>query len=164
MERLPRYRTGDPELDAAIAELVTRAGARGHVDLVFEMIAPALRMARDAASRGDFKIANSALKEMRYAFHVFEPYRGQRKVAIFGSARTMPEDPLYEQARAFAAAMAERDWMVITGAGPGITAAGIGGAGTEDPFGVNHLPPVEAATSPVNGGQRELVRFRSLVP
>src|SRR5205823_13624867 len=27
MERLPRYRTGDPQLDAAIAELITRAGA-----------------------------------------------------------------------------------------------------------------------------------------
>src|SRR5258708_40012442 len=125
MERLPRYRTGDPELDAAVAELVTRAGAVEHVDLVFEMIVSALRMARDAASRGDFKIANSALKEMRYAFHVFEPYRGQRKVAIFGSARTMPEDPLYEQARALAAAMADRHRIGITGARTGLMLARI---------------------------------------
>jgi uncharacterized protein (TIGR00730 family) len=160
MERLPRYRTGDPELDAAIAELVTRAGTTGHVDLVFEMIVSALRMARDGAARGDFKIANSALKEMRYAFHVFSPYRGQRKVAIFGSARTMPEDPLYEQARAFAAAMAERDWMVITGAGPGIMSAGIEGAGTENSFGVNIRLPFEAATSQFIADDPKLINFR----
>ena len=160
MERLPRYRTGDPELDAAVAELVTRSGAVEHVDLVFEMIVSALRMARDAAARGDFKIANSALKEMRYAFHVFEPYRGQRKVAVFGSARTMPEDPLYEQARAFAAAMAERDWMVITGAGPGIMSAGIEGAGTENSFGVNIRLPFEASTSQFIADDPKLINFR----
>jgi uncharacterized protein (TIGR00730 family) len=160
MERLPRYRTGDPEVDAAIAELVTRAGPTGHVDLVFEMIVSALRMARDSAARGDFKIANSALKEMRYAFHVFAPYRGQRKVAIFGSARTMPEDPLYEQARAFAEAMAERDWMIITGAGPGIMSAGIEGAGTENSFGVNIRLPFEAATSQFIADDPKLINFR----
>jgi uncharacterized protein (TIGR00730 family) len=160
MERLPRYRTGDPELDAAIAELVTRSGAAEHVDLVFEMIVSALRMGRDGAARGDFKIANSALKEMRYAFQVFSHYRGQRKVAIFGSARTMPEDPLYEQARAFAAGMAERDWMVITGAGPGIMSAGIEGAGTENSFGVNIRLPFEAATSQFIADDPKLINFR----
>ena len=38
-------------------------------------IVSAVRLARDRADRGDLKIANAALKEMRYAFHVFEPYR-----------------------------------------------------------------------------------------
>ena len=160
MERLPRYRTGDPELDVAVTELVTRAGPVEHVDLVFEIIVSALRLARDAAARGDFKIANSALKEMRYAFHVFAPYRGQRKVAIFGSARTMPDDPLYEQARRFAKAMAERDWMVITGAGPGIMSAGIEGAGTENSFGVNIRLPFEAATSQFIADDPKLINFR----
>jgi uncharacterized protein (TIGR00730 family) len=160
MERLPRYRTGDAELDAAVAELVTRADASEHPDLVFELVVSALRLAQDRASRGDLKIANSALKEMRYAFHVFEPYRGQRKVAIFGSARTMPDDPLYEQARAFAAAMAARDWMVITGAGPGIMSAGIEGAGTENSFGVNIRLPFEASTSQFIADDPKLINFR----
>jgi uncharacterized protein (TIGR00730 family) len=160
MERLPRYRTGDAELDAAVAELVTKADAADHPDLVFELVVSALRLAQDRASRGDLKIANSALKEMRYAFHVFEPYRGQRKVAIFGSARTMPDDPLYEQARAFAAAMAERDWMVITGAGPGIMSAGIEGAGTENSFGVNIRLPFEASTSQFIADDPKLINFR----
>ena len=71
----PRYRTGDRELDAAIAELVEQAGAE-NADLIFELIVSAVRLARDRADRGDLKIANAALKEMRYAFHVFAPYRG----------------------------------------------------------------------------------------
>ncbi|MGH8993082.1 MAG: LOG family protein, partial [Acidimicrobiia bacterium] len=160
MERLPRYRTGDPELDAAVAELVTLAGVDEHPDLVFELIASALRMARDQANRGDLKIANAALKEMRYAFHVFAPYRGQHKVAIFGSARTMPEDPLYEQARSFAEAMAARDWMVITGAGPGIMSAGIEGAGPVNSFGVNIRLPFEASSSQFIADDPKLINFR----
>jgi uncharacterized protein (TIGR00730 family) len=160
MERLPRYRTGDSELDAAIARLVEESGATDHQDLVFEIVVSALRLAQDRASRGDLKIANAALKEMRYAFHVFAPYRSQRKVAIFGSARTQPDDPLYEQARQFAQAMAERDWMTITGAGPGIMAAGIEGAGTENSFGVNIRLPFEAAASQFIADDPKLINFR----
>jgi uncharacterized protein (TIGR00730 family) len=159
--RLPRYRSGDPELDAAVAELLERIGPDlPNVDLVFELMASALRLARDRADRGDLKIANAALKEMRYAFHVFAPYRGARKVAMFGSARTEPDDPLYAQARAFAAAMAERDWMVITGAGPGIMEAGLEGAGPERAFGVSIRLPFEASTSQFIAGDPKLVNFR----
>src|SRR5919109_1610564 len=98
MPRRPRYRTGDPELDAAITELVEQADAE-NADLVFELVVSAVRLARDHADRGDLKLANAALKEMRYSFHVFAPYRAQRKVSIFGSARTEADDPLYDQAR-----------------------------------------------------------------
>ena len=75
MARLPRYRTGDTELDKQIAALIAQIGDVHDGDLVFEMIVSAVRLARDRASRGDLKIANAALKEMRYAFSVFEPYR-----------------------------------------------------------------------------------------
>ena len=62
--KLPRYRTGEPELDEAVAELVERAvPADGNQDLIFELVASTLRLARDAADRGDLKIANAALKE-----------------------------------------------------------------------------------------------------
>ena len=44
---------------------------------------------------------------------------------ISGSARTLPDDPLYAQARNLAAALAAEGWMVVTGAGPGIMAAGV---------------------------------------
>ena len=159
--RLPRYRTGDPELDTIVVELLERSGSDpANQDLVFELIASALRLARDGADRGDLKIANAALKEMRYTFHVFAPYRHALKVAMFGSARTEPDDPLYEQARAFAAAMAERDWMVITGAGPGIMEAGLEGAGPDHSFGVSIRLPFEASSSQFIAGDPKLVNFR----
>ncbi len=157
--KLPRYRTGDPELDEAVAALVERV-ADDDADLVFELVASAVRLARDHADRGDLKMANAALKEMRYSFHVFEPYRTARKVAIFGSARTQPDDPLYHQARRLAEAVAAQDWMVITGAGPGIMEAGIEGAGPERAFGVSIRLPFEAASTQFIADDPKLINFR----
>jgi uncharacterized protein (TIGR00730 family) len=158
--RLPRYRTGDAALDDAVAELVGRVGEPDDRDLVFELVVSALRLARDRADRGDLKIANAALKEMRHAFHVFAPYRSARKLAIFGSARTLPDDPLYLLARDVAADIASHDWMVITGAGPGIMEAGIEGAGPEHAFGVSIKLPFESTTSQFFDGDPKLVNFR----
>ena len=156
--RLPRYRTGDPELDEEVAALASRVSDED-ADLIFELVTSAVRLARDHADRGDLKMANAALKEMRYSFHVFEPYRSQRKVAIFGSARTQPHDPLYDQARRFARAIAACEWMVITGAGPGIMEAGIEGAGAERAFGVSIRLPFEAAVSQF-ADDPKLINFR----
>lgn len=157
---LPRYRTGDPDLDAAVAALVEQAGGAKDPDLVFEIVVTALRLARDGATRGDLKIANGALKEMRYAFSVFAPYRAARKASIFGSARTRPDDPLYEQTRRFAAAIAEAGWMVVTGAGPGIMTAGIEGAGADRAFGVSIRLPFETFASEHMIDDPKLVNFR----
>jgi uncharacterized protein (TIGR00730 family) len=158
--QLPRYRTGDDALDRGIAALVERAADPDVADLVFELVASAVRLGLDHADRGDLKIANASLKEMRHAFHVFAPYRVARKLAIFGSARTQPDDPLYEQARDLAAAVAARDWMVVTGAGPGIMEAGLEGAGPEHAFGVAIKLPFEATTSQFIDGDPKLVNFR----
>jgi uncharacterized protein (TIGR00730 family) len=158
--KLPRYRTGDPELDARVADLIAQLDDTHDTDLVFEMIVSALRLARDHASRGDLKIANAALKEMRYAFAVFEPYRSARKAAIFGSARTKRDDPLYEQTTALARELAAADWMVITGAGPGIMEAGIEGAGAANSFGVSIRLPFEAVTTQFLADDPKLVNFR----
>lgn len=156
----PRYRTGKPELDDRITELVDLAGIGRDRDLVQEMIVSAIRMGREAADRGDLKLVNSTLKELRYTFLVFEPYESVRKVAIFGSARTRPDDPGYAMARDFGRAMADEDWMVITGAGPGIMEAGIEGAGAERAFGVNIVLPFEAGAAPVIAGDPKLINYR----
>src|SRR6266568_8120118 len=143
-----------------IGELVDRIGSAKDADLIYEMIVSAARLARDRATRGDLKIANAALKEMRYAFSVFEPYREARKAAIFGSARTRRDDPLYEQTVALARELARADWMVITGAGPGIMEAGIEGAGAANSFGVSIRLPFEAATTQFLADDPKLVNFR----
>ena len=63
------------------------------------MIENVLKLARDGTSRGDWKVLNQSLKELRYAFKVFAPYRRVRKVTVFGSARTPEDAPAYQQAR-----------------------------------------------------------------
>ena len=95
------------------------------------MIGSLADMAREGTSVGDLKIANAALAEMAEAFRVFRPYRHVRKITMFGSARTRPDDPIYVLARDLAAKLAAADWMVVTGAGPGIMAAGLEGAGRD---------------------------------
>jgi len=159
VEKLPKYRTGVASIDATLESLVDELDG-GNDDLVFELIASAVRLSRDDAGRGDLKIASAALKEMRYAFHVFAPYRSARKVAIFGSARTKTDDPLYEQTREFARRMADLDWMAITGAGPGIMEAGIEGAGPDQSFGVGIRLPFEAATTQFLDNDPKLINFR----
>ena len=47
MARLPRYRTGDPEIDQDIDRLITKIGDVNDSDLVFELIVSAVRLARD---------------------------------------------------------------------------------------------------------------------
>lgn len=160
MPNRPRYGTGHDDLDHQIEQLIDAAGIRRDRDLVFEMLVSALRMGREATDRGNLKLVNSALKELRYSFFVFEPYRGIRKVSIFGSARIKPDEPAYAVARDLGARMAGEDWMVITGAGPGIMEAGIEGAGAERAFGVNILLPFEATSSSLLEGDPKLINYR----
>ncbi len=51
----PRYRTGDAALDAEVAALVDHLAPAHSPELVFEMIATALRFAQDGANRGDLE-------------------------------------------------------------------------------------------------------------
>jgi len=158
-EFLSRYRTGDDDLDAAITDLAAQADPADR-ELVFEMIVTALRLSREDADRGDLKLVTAAMKELRYSFEVFGPYATVRKCTIFGSARITAGDPAYEAAKEFAARIAARDWMVITGAGPGIMEAGHEGAGADRSFGVNIVLPFEAAANPVIAGDPKLINFR----
>jgi uncharacterized protein (TIGR00730 family) len=125
-----------------------------------QMLGSLGELAREGTSVGDLKIANAALAEMTEAFRVFRPYRHIRKVTMFGSARTLPDDPVYILARDLAARMAETNWMVVTGAGPGIMAAGLEGAGREHAFGVNIRLPHEEGANPFIAQDPKLVEMR----
>jgi uncharacterized protein (TIGR00730 family) len=117
-------------------------------------------LAQDRTSRGDLKILSRALGELRYAFKVFAPYRGQRKVTVFGSARTPPDAPAYAQAVAFARQMAAQRWLVVTGAASGIMEAGHLGAGRDHAMGLNILLPFEQAANHVIAGDPKLVHMK----
>jgi uncharacterized protein (TIGR00730 family) len=108
----------------------------------------------------DLKIADTALAEMAEAFAVFQPLRARMKVTIFGSARTEPDHPAYLQARTLAAAMSAAGWMVVTGAGPGIMAAGMEGAGRDQSVGVNIRLPHEQGANQFIAQDPKLVEMR----
>lgn len=153
------FSSGDLELDARLRELVDKLDPVD-AQLVFDMLATAMRLANDPISRLDRKIVSSALKEMRYAFSVFAPYRDIRKVTVFGSSRTSSKDPTYAVARSLGEKMAALDWMVVTGAGPGIMQAANEGAGEAKSFGVNIMLPFEAKANPVIAGDPKLMNFK----
>ena len=91
-----RNGTGRPDLDEQIIELLQASGAPvGRWDQLFEILVTAVGLGNDDVDRLDVKITSAALREMRTAFAVFAPYRSTPKVTEFGSARTLPEDPLY---------------------------------------------------------------------
>lgn len=150
---------GFEALDRDLEELV-RTHAVNDADLIRELLVTGVRLAEDHTARGDLKIAAAAIREMRRAFAAFAPYRAVRKVSIFGSARTTRESSLYRLTVDLAARMAEREWMVITGAGPGIMRAGVEGAGIGNSFGVSIRLPFETAAPEFDDDRTRLIPFR----
>jgi hypothetical protein len=89
---------------------------------------------------------------MRNAAKVFAPFQHLRKVAIFGSARTAVDSPVYEVAKDFAREMVTHDFMVVTGGGDGIMGAAQEGAGRAHSFGLNiRLPSEQQANEFIKG-------------
>ncbi len=148
------------QLKELIEAFLDAAGAHANRDQLREILASAAKLAAEHAERLDLKITNAALAEMVRAFRVFAPYRNVPKVTIFGSARTLPLDPLYGQARHLASTLASAGWMVVTGAGPGIMAAGLEGAGREMSFGINIRLPFEGGANAFIADDPKLVEMK----
>ncbi len=132
----------------------------GIEQLIEQLKETADKLVRDRANRGDVKLLSTALKELRYAFKVFAPYRQRRKVTVFGSARLPAEHPAFQQAVAFGRRMAEAGYMVITGAASGIMEAGHVGAGRENSIGVNILLPFEQDANAIIAGDMKLMHLK----
>ncbi len=108
----------------------------------------------------DLKVAVNTLNELTEASTLFAQWRDVPKLAIFGSARTEMEHALYEMARQLGAAMAQRGWMIISGAGPGIMEASAKGAGREHTLGVNIELPFEQFSNPYIDAETMLVAMQ----
>src|SRR5512134_2129807 len=101
MEKRER-KTADPELRRRIEELIAFKGGGHNADLVADVLENGLKLLKDVEDRGDVKVIQTAVRELRYAFRLFAPYAGTRKVTIFGSARTAQTKLEYQQAQDFA--------------------------------------------------------------
>lgn len=150
----------DPILQQKFDELMDLAGVTDSRDLTADMLQAVLKLAKDQPGRGEMKLMDRSFKELRYAFKVFKPYRHRRKVSIFGSARTLPENPNYQLAADFARRCAQAGFMIITGAGGGIMAAGNEGAGAGHSFGVAIRLPFEQKTNAHIEKDEKLIHFR----
>jgi uncharacterized protein (TIGR00730 family) len=128
--------------------------------LINEIKETADKLAADGATRGDLKILSRVLRELRYAFKVFTPYRRQFKVTVFGSARTLRENPAYVQSVEFGRRMAQLGWMVVTGAGNGIMEGAHVGAGQDMAMGVNIMLPFEQESNAVISRDQKLVHLK----
>jgi uncharacterized protein (TIGR00730 family) len=147
-------------IDEIIEKLMETAEGIGRPKYVREMILASLKAGQEADESADLKLMNTTLKEMRFTSKVFGPYRNVRKVTVFGSARTLPGDPVYEMASLFGKKLAETGYMVITGGGGGIMQAVNEGAGPEHSFGVNIRLPFEEKPNPVSEGNPRFITYK----
>jgi SLOG cluster4 family len=169
-QRTAVARPGTPDYDSRMGSTpfpypreARRARSRTQ-RLVEQILATVRAMETGNASIGDLKIVARALEEMRIGFEMFAPYRGTRKVATFGSARTQENDAIFRTAERFAAAIADAGFMIITGAGGGIMEACQRDAGRARSFGVNIRLPFEQVANRVIHGDSKLISFNPFRP
>jgi uncharacterized protein (TIGR00730 family) len=161
----PSPGSGRPSFHSAFQQVHDDTAADDRQQIGVEQLAQYIRetadkLIRDGATRGDIKLLSTALKELRYSFKVFTPYRHLRKASIFGSARLPESHPAYAAAVEFSRRIAEAGWMVITGAANGIMEAGHVGAGREKSIGVNILLPFEQEANPIIRGDLKLMHLK----
>jgi uncharacterized protein (TIGR00730 family) len=145
----------DPRIKSLTSEVAEGKSAR----FIEEMMNTALGFGRDKATIAEVKLMSRALREMRLAARVFAKHNRVRKVAVFGSARTKPDQEEFKQAVAFGQKIVEKGYMVITGGGDGIMGAAQKGAGAEKSFGLNIRLPFEQSANETINGDPKLINF-----
>ncbi|MFV1977573.1 MAG: TIGR00730 family Rossman fold protein, partial [Candidatus Scalindua sp.] len=143
-----------------IAELAKACDANDNICLIEEMLTTVMKLGLENNDRGDLKLINTALKELRYASKIFTPYRKERKVVIFGSARSRTDSDEYKMATKLSELIAKNGFKVITGGGPGIMEAGNKGAGRADSFSLNIKLPFEQRHNPFIAGDKKAISFK----
>jgi uncharacterized protein (TIGR00730 family) len=154
------YQVGDEKADGLIAELVSLCSPGQPDELLREIMTSAVKLGMESHDRGDLKLVNNALKELRYSFKIFSPYREIKKVIIFGSARSARTSAEYIMADEFARKITAKGYMVITGGGPGVMEAGNKGAAPGKDFALNIRLPFEQKPNPYLDEKSRLINFK----
>lgn len=117
------------------------------------------RLAEDDVGDLGLKILTNSFKEIRHALEIFKDY-DKKKISVFGSARSHQEDPNYRAAEQFSSMAADEDYMLISGAGPGIMEAVNKGAGADNSFGLHISLPHEYKPNSYIEGDEKCISFR----
>ena len=160
MNNKKEYKTGREELDKIITNLAGESLSGNNADLIKEMLTTVMKLGLENEDRGDLKLINTALKELRYASKVFSPYKNDRKVIVFGSARSGRDSVEYKMAVEMSELILKNGFKVITGGGPGIMEAGNKGAGREESFSLNIKLPFEQRHNPFIAGDKKAISFK----
>jgi uncharacterized protein (TIGR00730 family) len=154
------YEVGDRAIDALISELAKKSSSIETEYLLREILTTAVKLGKESSDKGDLKLVNNALKELRYSFKIFFPYRNVKKVIIFGSARSRKTSAGYKMAEEFARRLTEKGYMVVTGGGPGIMEAGNKGAKDGKDFALNIRLPSEQKANPYIDEKDKIINFK----
>ncbi len=154
------FSSPNKEVNQLISKMFEVAGGIKQPDIIREMILSSLLIGQETDYLADLKLINTTLREMRFTAKVFAPYRDKKKVTIFGSARTAPDDEMYLKCVRFSRMLAEKGYMIITGGGPGIMHAGNEGAGSENSFAVNIKLPFEQNPNPIMYRNPRLITYK----
>jgi len=129
--------------------------------LIERAVVALLEVAREEREMPEWHLIAGCLADISEALAVFRPSRSVRKITVFGSARTPPEDPCHRLAREFAALAVEAGFDLMTGAGGGVMEAANSGAGSEHSIGLNVDLPFEQHANPtVRASGSRLLHFR----
>ncbi len=154
------YEIGDKAIDNLIKELIQKSCSIENEHLLREIVTTAVKLGRESSDKGDLKLVNNTLKELRYSFRIFSPYRNVKKVIIFGSARSSKGSTEYKMAEEFSKKMTEKGYMVVTGGGPGVMEAGNKGAKAGKDFALNIRLPFEQKPNPYIDEKERLINFK----
>ena len=161
MKKTPKeYEVGDKAVDGLIDELAKRSGSVKTEYLLREILTTAVKLGRESSDTGDLKLVNNALKELRYSFKIFSPYRDVKKVIIFGSARSKKRSTEYKMAEEFARKLTAKGFMIVTGGGPGVMEAGNKGAESGKEFALNIRLPFEQKPNPYIDEKDKIINFK----
>ena len=147
-------------LDRNLENLLADLAHHPHGKYIKRALETLARISALDTERLNWKILSASLEDLEQGFTKFSPYKHTRKIAIFGSARTSPQAAEYQMAVDFARRMTEAGFMVLTGAGGGIMAAGNEGAGRENSFGLNIRLPFEQGANSAIDGDDKLIDFK----
>ena len=161
MNRQPKeYEIGDKKTDALIKELSRTCCSADTEHLISEILTTAVKLGNESNDKGDLKLVNNALKELRYSFKIFSPYRNVKKVIIFGSARSKEASAEYRMAEEFAKKLTDKGYMIVTGGGPGVMEAGNKGAKAGKEFALNIKLPFEQKPNPYIDEKDKIINFK----
>jgi uncharacterized protein (TIGR00730 family) len=157
---IKEYKVFDKAVDDSIANLATLCSLAGTEPLLREILTTCVKLGMESGDTGDLKLINNCLKELRYSFKIFSPYRNVKKAIIFGSARSGKDSAEYRMAEEFAEKITKKGYMVVTGGGPGVMEAGNKGSVQGKDFALNIRLPFEQKPNPYLDEKERLINFK----